>query len=201
MTSFYTYFIWAIVELLRGNYKQLEYCKAVLPFTVLRRLDCVLALTKEAVLASMEQLPKNIDDTMRETTLNQASDQAFHNTSPFTFEKLLDDPEHIAANLNNFINGLSHDARESVSPKYLFLFTKTQAFHKFLQVKAISSTIENVSSGKYANVLSAFFPYTYRCPSPPLLIEKRRKSISPSKDVKRRLDRLKSTEPTSSMPR
>ena len=48
-------FIWSIAELLRGNYKQSEYGKVVLPFTVLRRLDCVLAPTKEAVLAQLER--------------------------------------------------------------------------------------------------------------------------------------------------
>ena len=112
MTDSHIGLIWSIAELLRGNYKQSEYGKVVLPFTVLRRLDCVLAPTKEAVLARMEQLPQNIDDDMREAILNEASSHAFHNTSPFTFEKLLDDPEHIAANLNNFINGFSHDARE-----------------------------------------------------------------------------------------
>ena len=112
MTNFHIGFIWSIAELLRGNYKQSEYGKVVLPFTVLRRLDCVLAPMKKAVLAKMEQLPTAIDDTMREAILNQASGHAFHNTSPFTFEKLLDDPEHIAANLNNFVNGFSRDARE-----------------------------------------------------------------------------------------
>ena len=112
MTDFHIGLIWSIAELLRGNYKQSEYGKVVLPFTVLRRLDCVLAPTKEAVLAQMGQLPQNIDDDMREAILNETSSHAFHNTSPFTFEKLLDDPEHIAANLNNFINGFSHDARE-----------------------------------------------------------------------------------------
>ena len=105
MTNSHIGLIWSIAELLRGNYKQSEYGKVVLPFTVLRRLDCVLAPTKEAVLAQMEKLPQNIDDDMREAILNETSGHAFHNTSPFTFEKLLDDPEHIAANLNNFING------------------------------------------------------------------------------------------------
>ncbi len=112
MTNFHIGFIWSIAELLRGNYKQSEYGKVVLPFTVLRRLDCVLAPTKEAVQAEVKKLPATIDDAMRETMLNMASDHTFHNTSPFTFEKLLDDPEHIAANLNNFINGFSRDARE-----------------------------------------------------------------------------------------
>ena len=105
-------FIWSIAELLRGNYKQSEYGKVVLPFTILRRLDCVLVPTKDAVQAQLENLPENIDETMRETMLNIASRNNFHNTSPFTFEKLLDDPDNIAANLNNMINGFSFDARD-----------------------------------------------------------------------------------------
>ena len=105
-------FIWSIAELLRGDYKQSEYGKVVLPFTVLRRLDCVLVPTKDAVQAQLENLPENIDDTMRETMLNMASGNNFHNTSPFTFERLLDDPDNIAANLNNMINGFSYDARD-----------------------------------------------------------------------------------------
>ncbi len=105
-------FIWSIAELLRGDYKQSEYGKVVLPFTVLRRLDCVLVPTKDAVQAQLENLPENIDETMRETMLNMAIRNSFHNTSPFTFERLLDDPDNIAANLNNMINGFSFDARD-----------------------------------------------------------------------------------------
>ena len=105
-------FIWSIAELLRGNYKQSEYGKVVLPFTVLRRLDCVLAPTQEAVQAKLASLSENIDDAMRETTLNLSSGHEFHNTSPFTFEKLLHNPDNIAANLNNMINGFSQDARD-----------------------------------------------------------------------------------------
>ena len=105
-------FIWSIAELLRGNYKQSEYGKVVLPFTILRRLDCVLVPTKDAVQTQLENLPENIDETMRETMLNMASGNNFHNTSPFTFERLLDDPDNIAANLNNMINGFSFDARD-----------------------------------------------------------------------------------------
>ena len=105
-------FIWSIAELLRGNYKQSEYGKVVLPFTVLRRLDCVLAPTKDAVQAELETLPDTIDDIMREAILNLASGHEFHDTSPFTFEKLLDDPANVAANLNRMINGFSRDVRD-----------------------------------------------------------------------------------------
>jgi type I restriction enzyme M protein len=105
-------FIWSIAEILRGNYKQSEYGKVVLPFTVLRRLDCVLEPTKKAVLDRVKTLPKKIDGAMREVMLNEASGQSFHNTSRFTFQKLLDDPNNLAANLNNIINSFSKDGRE-----------------------------------------------------------------------------------------
>jgi type I restriction enzyme M protein len=114
-------FIWSIAEILRGSYKQSEYGRVVLPFTVLRRLDCVLAPTKEKVLAQQKDLPKNVDDTMRETMLNMASGHSFHNTSKFTFETLLDDPDNIAANLRAVVNGFSDDAREIFIDRFKFL--------------------------------------------------------------------------------
>jgi type I restriction enzyme M protein len=114
-------FIWSIAEILRGSYKQSEYGRVVLPFTVLRRLDCVLAPTKEKVLAQQKDLPKNVDDTMRETMLNMASGHSFHNISKFTFESLLDDPDNIAANLRHFVNGFSDDAREIFVDRFKFL--------------------------------------------------------------------------------
>lgn len=105
-------FIWSIADILRGNFKQSEYGRVILPFTVLRRLDCVLETTKDDVLAKQASLPDNIDHTMRETMLNMAAGQNFHNTSEYTFQKLLDDPDNIAANLSLFINSFSDDARE-----------------------------------------------------------------------------------------
>ena len=120
MTNFsgHVSFIWSIAEILRGNYKQSEYGKVVLPFTVLRRLDCVLEATKDAVLAKADSLPAGIDSAMAEVMLNQASGHNFHNTSRYTFAKLLDDPENIAANLNNIINSFSEDAREIFVEKF-----------------------------------------------------------------------------------
>jgi type I restriction enzyme M protein len=114
MTSYgqHVSFIWSIAETLRGSYKQSDYGKVVLPFTVLRRLDCVLEPTKDAVLARRDAIPANADDKMRELMLNMASGQNFHNTSRYSFANLLDDPHNIAANLNHMINGFSADARE-----------------------------------------------------------------------------------------
>lgn len=105
-------FIWSIADILRGSFKQSEYGRVILPFTVLRRLDCVLEGTKDIVLAKLKQLPESADLLMRETMLNMAAGQNFHNTSPYTFQKLLDDPDNIATNLNHLINGFSDDARE-----------------------------------------------------------------------------------------
>lgn len=111
-------FIWSVAELLRGDYKQSEYGKVVLPFTVLRRLDCVLASSKDSVMKKMGELPANADDTIRERLLNRASGQMFHNLSPFTLTKLKGDPDHIGANLNNYLNGFSANIREIFIDKF-----------------------------------------------------------------------------------
>ncbi|MCC5015775.1 type I restriction-modification system subunit M N-terminal domain-containing protein [Legionella sp. 31fI33] len=111
-------FIWSIAEILRGNYKQSEYGKVILPFTVLRRLDCVLEPTKQAVLEKVSSLPRDIDATMSEVMLGLASGHKFYTTSKYTFPMLLNEPENIAANLNDIINKLSEDVREIFVEKF-----------------------------------------------------------------------------------
>src|ERR1039458_2084778 len=88
-------FIWSVADLLRGDYKQSEYAKVILPLTVIRRLDCVLEPTKQAVLKKHKQLADRIENV--ETPLQIAAGQQFFNTSPLTFTKLLDDPHRIPA--------------------------------------------------------------------------------------------------------
>lgn len=66
-------FIWSIAELLRGDFKQSEYGKVVLPFTVLRRLDCLLDNTKEQVIQKAEGLSQGMDNQMREVLLNKTA--------------------------------------------------------------------------------------------------------------------------------
>jgi type I restriction enzyme M protein len=106
-------FIWSIAELLRGPYKKEQYGDVILPMAVLRRFDCVLAATKKEVLEKYETLKKsglqNIDPV-----LNRISKQGFNNTSKYDFEKLLADPDNIANNLRNYINGFSKNAREII---------------------------------------------------------------------------------------
>ena len=87
--------IWAIADKLTGVYKPHEYGEVILPLTVIRRFDCILADTKDAVLEKFETV-KNLP--MRDVLLRNASGKAFYNTSKFTFERLLDDPDNIEVN-------------------------------------------------------------------------------------------------------
>jgi len=103
-------FIWSVADLLRGDYKQSEYGKVVLPLTVLRRLDCVLEPTKAAVLARAAKLRGQVDNV--EPVLCAVAGQGFYNTSPLDFPRLLDDPAQVAGNLRAYIAGFSSGARE-----------------------------------------------------------------------------------------
>lgn len=106
-------FIWSIADLLRGDYKQSDYGKVILPLTVLRRLDCVLENTKAAVLKKNSQVESmNIQNL--DPILNKVAGYNFHNKSLYDFDKLVADPNNIAANLRNYINGFSEDAREVI---------------------------------------------------------------------------------------
>src|SRR5580658_3302194 len=90
-------FIWSVADLLRGDYKQSEYGRVILPFTVLRRLDCVLEPTKAAVLAE-----KKLRDKAKlnpEPFLLRKSGQRFFNTSPLNLKALMGDQDSIAENL------------------------------------------------------------------------------------------------------
>jgi type I restriction enzyme M protein len=103
-------FIWSIADLLRGDYKQSEYGRVILPLTVLRRLDCVLEPTKEAVFAYLPQI-KRLSPDAAETVLKKKAKLTFFNKSKYDFQKLVADPNDIAANLRNYINGFSKNAR------------------------------------------------------------------------------------------
>ena len=104
-------FIWSIADLLRGDYKQSEYGRVILPLTVLRRLDCVLEPTKQAVLEYLPQT-KGLSPEAVETVLKKKAKLSFYNKSKFDFQKLVADPNDIAANLRNYISGFSKNARD-----------------------------------------------------------------------------------------
>lgn len=105
--------IWQIADLLRGPYRPPQYERVMLPMTVLRRFDCVLAETKEAVLAEYQQLEVKYkgQDGVIDAKLNSISKQQFHNHSSFTFERLKGAPDSIAKDLVSYINGFSSNVR------------------------------------------------------------------------------------------
>jgi type I restriction enzyme M protein len=105
-------FIWSVADLLRGDYKQSEYGKVIMPLVVLRRLDCVLEPTKAKVLERHSKLKGSIDNI--EPVLCSVSGEQFYNTSPLDFRKLLDDPSQIAGNLRAYIAGFSSAARDII---------------------------------------------------------------------------------------
>src|SRR5699024_5654995 len=107
-------FIWSIAELLRGPYRPEDYGDVVLPMAVLRRFDAVLADTKEEVLQENEKY-QNLPESTRDQILNRVAKQGFNNTSQYDFTKLLSDPDNIADNLRDYINGFSEEAREILS--------------------------------------------------------------------------------------
>jgi len=105
-------FIWSIAELLRDAFKRSKYQDVILPFTVLRRIDCVLEPTKNDVIETNNRYKGKIDNLHDQ--LSHKSGLAFYNTSPFNFERLLDDPLNLAGNLTAYINGFSENMREVI---------------------------------------------------------------------------------------
>src|SRR5712692_7585096 len=104
--------IWQIADLLRGPYRPPQYERVMLPMTVLRRFDCVLAPTKAKVLAEHDRRKGGrLNDDALDRILNNAAGQRFHNHSPLDFGKLKGDPDHIAEHLVSYIKGFSANVR------------------------------------------------------------------------------------------
>jgi type I restriction enzyme M protein len=103
-------FIWGVADLIRDSFKRGKYQDVILPLTVLRRLDCVLAPSKTKVLEANAKYKNKLDNL--DPQLRRASAYAFFNTSRYDFEKLLADAPNVAANLRNYISGFSSNMRE-----------------------------------------------------------------------------------------
>lgn len=103
-------FIWSVADLLRGDYKQSEYGKVILPLTVLRRLDCVLEPTKAAVLKEKEK--REAAGLNPEPFLLKKSGLLFYNTSPLDIKKLMGDQDNIAENMFSYIDAFSPAVRD-----------------------------------------------------------------------------------------
>ncbi len=149
--------IWNIANLLRGPYRPPQYRRVMIPLTVLRRLDCVLESTKDKVIALHKKLKaeKKHDAETIEKIINKKFNLTFHNTSKFTFETLLGDPDKLAANLGNYIAGFSSRARKIIE-KFKFeeeiekLDEANRLFEVFKQVAAVDlhpDTIPNIAMG------------------------------------------------------
>ena len=146
-------FIWSIADLLRGDYKQSEYGKVILPLTVIRRLDCVLERTKAAVLEKYKQLAGRIEKPG--PALEVVAGQPFYNTSPLTFTKLLDDPDTIADSLQLYIGGFSEAAKDVIDKfdfgvqverlrRAKFLY---QVIARFAQIDLHPDVVSNIEMG------------------------------------------------------
>ena len=119
-------FIWSVADLLRGDYKQSEYGKVILPFTVLRRLDCVLEVTKPDVLAEIEA-KKSLGINL-EPFLLRKSGASFYNNSPIDMKKLMGDQDHIKENLYSYMQAFSPAVRD-IFERFDF-FTQIERLHK-----------------------------------------------------------------------
>jgi type I restriction enzyme M protein len=103
-------FIWSICNLLRGPYKRNEYRKVILPMTVLRRFDCLLAPTKAQALEEFKAVKAKPENIIRHK-LQQVTGRPFYNLSKLDLPKLLNDPNQLAPNLNSYINAFSPNVR------------------------------------------------------------------------------------------
>ena len=103
-------FIWSVADLLRGDYKQSEYGRVILPFTVLRRLDCVLAPTKQAILVAKEKAEAS--KLNPEPFMLKAAKLTFYNTSPLDLKTLMGDQDNIGENMYSYTQAFSPAVRD-----------------------------------------------------------------------------------------
>src|SRR5882672_11402213 len=146
-------FLWGVADLIRDTFKRGKYQDVILPLTVLRRLDCVLAPTKSKVMEAQARFKGKIDDLGGQ--LRKASGFAFYNTSRYDFDKLLADAPHLAANLRNYIAGFSQNMRE-VLEKFDFDNTISkldeagllfQVLERFKNVNLHPDVVDNATMG------------------------------------------------------
>lgn len=143
--------IWAIADKLTGVYKPHEYGEVILPLTVFRRFDCILADTKEAVLSKYSEV-KNLP--IHDVFLRKAAGREFYNTSKYTFEKLLDDPDNIEANFRDYLNGFSANVRDIIE-KFKFDGHITTMANKgilYIVIKEFTSPKANIHPDVISNL-------------------------------------------------
>jgi len=161
----HTQLIWQIADLLRGPYRPPQYERVMLPMTVLRRFDCVLADTKESVLKKYEQIRGKHKGEALDTILNKTSGQKFHNHSPLDFEKMKGAPDSIAHDLVSYINGFSENVKRIF--EYFEFEKEIEKMHranilylivsKFSTVDLHPNTVDNIEMGLlFENLIRRF---------------------------------------------
>ena len=147
-------FIWSVADLIRDRFKRGEYADVILPLTVLRRIDCVIRPTQDAVRAKSAELAKmNIDDP--EPILRKTAGVAFYNTSRYDFQRLLEDPANIDQNIQHYINDFSPNMQEVIEnfelrntlaklAKHKLTF---QVFQKFSEIDLHPDVVSNHDMG------------------------------------------------------
>ncbi len=152
-------FVWSIAEILRGDFKQSEYGKVVLPFVVLRRLDCILADTKQDVLKANSDLPDGVDDATRDMMLfgTVGGNVKVYNLSRFTFDTLKgQDPGQLHDNLIDYITNFSPNVRDIFLDKFLFTEQLKRlkeggilwnVFERFTEIDLHPDTVSNIEMG------------------------------------------------------
>ncbi len=141
--------IWAIADKLTGVYKPHEYGEVILPLTVIRRFDCILSDTKDAVLEKYESV-KNLP--LRDVLLRNASGHPFYNTSKFTFEKLLAAPNDIEANFRDYLNGFSENVQDIIQKFKFDTHINTMANKDILYI--VLKEFTTVKANLHPNVIS-----------------------------------------------
>ena len=149
-------FIWSIADLLRGPYRPPQYERVMLPLVVLRRFDCVLEPTKQAVLEKFAKLGNKHHSEALDGVLNQVSGQRFHNHSPLTFERLLGDSDNVHLHLQSYINGFSENVQRIFD--YFSFGDEIKRLHehnilflvvrKFCEVDLHPNSVDNIEMGR-----------------------------------------------------
>ncbi len=152
-------FAWSVADILRGDFKQSEYGKVILPFIVMRRLDCLLESTKSAVIQAEKSLPEDVDDETRDMILFGAAGENIkvYNLSKFTFETLHgQDPGQLHQNLIDYVTRFSPNVRDIFLDKFLFTDQLKrlkdggilwQVFEKFCEIDLHPDKVSNIEMG------------------------------------------------------
>lgn len=106
--------IWNIADILRGGWKQYEYQNVILPLVVLKRIDSVLAKNKQKVIETSNQMANRVSDSGLDKFLQKAAHTQFYNTSPYDFQKLLEDSENVYTNFIAYLDGFSPNIQDIV---------------------------------------------------------------------------------------